>query len=412
MSHSIERHIRERGRKYRFPWRLCSRIELLVDGPSFFPAMLAEIGRARRSVWLEMYLVESGTIADRFIEVLLAATTRGVDVRLMLDDLGAYRLSTADRGRLRAGGVQLAFYNRLRYKKLLHNIFRDHRKLLVVDGAVAFVGGAGITDAFDPVADPGRRWRETMVRIEGPVVADWQALFADVWNLHQPEALHVQVPGIAARECADGMRGRVTATSGLVVQEIKRSLIRQIRGARRRVWISTAYFIPSRRTRRALRQAARQGIDVRLLLPGPYTDHPAVRHAGRRFYARLLHSGVRIFEYQTRFLHSKVVLCDDWVSLGSSNFDRWTVHWNLEANQEIRDARFAQEVAAMFEADFVRSVECEYEEMLRRPWYVRLWERWLAQVDLWLIRVQMLRAARRAHPPGAVRPVRQTETKS
>lgn len=394
------------GHKYRFPWRPGNRCELLIDGPQFFPAMLAEIARARHSVWLEIYLFESGLVADRFIAALTDAAKRGVDVRLVLDDLGAYRLATADRERLRSHGIGLVFYNRLRYKKLLRNIFRDHRKLLVIDGRVVFTGGAGITDDFDPPS-PQRRWRETMMRIEGPVVRDWQALFVDVWNEHRPETELLQLKPPDAAEYVDGMRGRVTATSGVVVQEIKRSLIRQIRSANRRVWISTAYFIPSRRMRRALRHAAHRGIDVRLLLPGPHTDHPAVRHAGRRFYARLLHSGVRIFEYQARFLHSKVMLCDDWVTLGSSNFDRWTVHWNLEANQEIDDVRFAQTVTAMLENDFAQSIECEYETMLRRPWYVQLRERWLARIDLWLMRLQML--ARGTHPPGAFRANKRTK---
>lgn len=384
--------------KYRFPWRKGNRFELLVDGAAFYPRMLEAIAAARHTVWLELYLCESGAVADRFIAAFLAAADRGVAVKLLLDDFGAYRLSAPDRARLAAGGVEVLFYNRLRYGKFLHNMFRDHRKLLVVDGMVAFVGGAGIADAFDPPGQPHLRWRETMVRIEGPVLIDWQALFADVWNHYAPTQLG---PSTVPAALANGVAGRVTATSGLPVQEIKRSLIRRIRGAHQRVWISTAYFIPARKLVRALRHAAHRGIDVRLLVPGPQTDHPAVRHAGRRFFAPLLRSGVRIFEYQPRFLHSKVILADHWVSIGSSNLDRWNLYWNLEANQEIQDLGFAAHTEAMLRRDFAESVECGLEALHRRPWHLRLRERLWGSVDLWLARLGRVRALRKAHPPAA-----------
>jgi phosphatidylserine/phosphatidylglycerophosphate/cardiolipin synthase-like enzyme len=164
-------------------------------------------------------------------------------------------------------------------------------------------------------------------------------------------------------------------------------LLNHIRSAERTVWLATAYFIPAWRIRRALRNAARRGVDVRLLLPGPHTDHPAIRHAGRRFYGRLLANGVRIFEYQPRFLHSKVFLCDHWVSIGSSNLDRWNLRWNLEANQEIDDSAFAGQVRAMFEADFRESIECRYAQWRKRPWSARARERLWGRVDLWLHRL-------------------------
>ncbi len=136
--------------------------------------------------------------------------------------------------------------------------------------------------------------------------------------------------------------------------------------------------------RRALRRAAQRGADVRLMLPGPRTDLPAVRHAGRRFYTGLLRHAVRVFEYQPRVLHMKVLLCDDWVSIGSSNVDRWNLRWNLEANQEIADRRFAAEVQAMFEADFRNCEEIDYREWRRRPWHRRFLERFWGWVDVWL----------------------------
>ena len=372
-----------RGRKkYLFPWRSGNHFELLVDGRRFFPRMLEAVEWARRQVLLEIYLFESGAVATRFIDAFVRAAARGVRVKLLLDDFGALGLDRADRERLARGGVDVLFYNPIRFRKHLHNMFRDHRKLLIVDGEVSFVSGAGIADEFDSPDHPERSWRETAVRIRGPVVADWQDLFLLVWNRNVPEPSSLPAP--APPSGADGMRGRVTVTKALAAQEIKRSLYSRVRHARNRAWISTAYFVPSRKVRRALRQAARRGVDVRLLLPGPYTDHPAVRHAGRRFYTRMLRAGVRIFEYQPRFLHAKTILCDDWVSLGSSNLDRWNLRWNLEANQEVDDAAFAEEVRVMFGEDFGNSIECRYDDWRRRPWHVRLRERIWGRVDMWL----------------------------
>lgn len=368
--------------KYQFPWRPGNDFELLRDGREYFPRMLDAIARARHDVLLEIYLFESGTVADRFITAFAQAAARGVAVRVLTDDFGAAGLARPDRERLRAAGVEVVFYNPLRYRKLLANAFRDHRKLLIVDGETAFVSGTGLTDEFDDPRHPDRSWRETAVRIAGPVLADWVALFERAWSQHARTA--PVLPVAPALKPADGMRGRVVPASSLAVQDLRRSLYRRVRNAEQRVWLATAYFVPSRKLLRAFRRAARQGADVRLLLPGPHTDHPAVRHAGRRFYARLLRHGVRIFEYQPRFLHTKTLICDQWVSIGSSNFDRWNLRWNLEANQEVDDQRFAEAVVVMFDADFRESVEIDSAHWRRRRWVSRLRERFWGRVDMWL----------------------------
>jgi phosphatidylserine/phosphatidylglycerophosphate/cardiolipin synthase-like enzyme len=375
---------------YRFPWRAGNRFELLVDGCQFYPQMIAAIAGARRYILLEIYLFESGMVADRFIAALTAAAAHGVAVKLLVDDFGGSGLSRRDRARLTASGVALMFYNPFHPGKWFRNFARDHRKLLQVDGTVAFVGGAGITDEFDPphAGTPG--WRETMIRIEGPALADWESLFSDVWNRHAAQPLDLPqavASSVVPAAGTQAMVGRVTISQGLARQEIQRSLIRQVRTARERVWIATAYFIPVRRVRRALRLAARRGVDVRLLLPGPHTDHPAVRLAGRRFYASLLRSGVRIFEYQPRVLHTKLNLCDDWASIGSSNLDRWNLRWNLEANQEVKDAAFASALQALFEDDFGACIEHRYHDWQRRPLHLRLREHLWGKVDCWLNRL-------------------------
>jgi cardiolipin synthase A/B len=158
-------------------------------------------------------------------------------------------------------------------------------------------------------------------------------------------------------------------------------VLRRIDRAHTRVWIMSAYFVPARRFRRALVRAARRGTDVRLLAPGARTDHPWVRHASRRFYGRMLRSGVRIFEYQPQMLHSKMIVCDDWVSVGSSNLDRWSLRWNLEANQEVEDPRFADAAAALFIKDTLASRRISRRYWRQRAWLDRLRERIAGSLD-------------------------------
>lgn len=381
--------------KYRFPWREGNRFELLVDGTTFFPRMLAAIDGARDYVLLEMYLFESGQIADRFIAALVRAAERGARVLLLLDDFGALRLHRRDRQRLSVPNIEIAFYNPLHYGELRRNLFRDHRKLVIVDGEIGFAGGTGITDSFGELVHPRTLWRETMVEIRGPVLADWQSLFTDVWNRYQPQPLDLLMNTPTA--IPDGQLGRVIHSGGVKVQEVKRTAVKWIRSSEHRVWIATAYFIPSWKIRRALRRAVRQGADVRLLLPGPHTDHPSVRHAGRRFYAGLLRNGVRIFEYQPRFLHQKVLLCDQRVSIGSSNLDRWNLRWNLEANQDIDDQDFAEAVQNMLEDDREHSEEILYNQWRYRPWHRHLLEWFFGRIDLFLENLGQTRSHRRHH---------------
>ena len=363
------------------PWRPGNAFTLLVDGGRYFPAMLEAIEAASETVLLEMYLVESGRVASHFIAALGRAAARGVDVRLLLDGFGCRQLGRRDRQRLKDAGVRLAIYNPLRYGQWRRNLFRDHRKLLVVDGRCAFVGGAGITDAFDPEAGGERYWHDAMLRVEGPVVADWLALFQANWR-HWSSA--PCPPPTAPAGAAGSARGRVVA-GGTGRDPVLGSLTAHIRGADRRVRLATAYFVPPMRLRRALRLAARTGADVRLLLPGPHTDHPWVRHIGRRFYGRLLANGVRIFEYQPRFLHLKAVVCDDWLSIGSANLDRWNHRWSLEANQEVADRAAADALAETLEADMAEATEITLAAWQRRGWRQRLIEWWWGRLVVRLL---------------------------
>ena len=378
--------------RFHFPWREGNRFDILADGSNFLPRMLDAINSARQTVLLEMYLIESGTVVDRFIAALLNAAERGVQAYLLLDDYGAIGLRQSDRDRLNHKNISIVYYNKLRSHSTLYNLYRifllhkehslnrNHRKLLLVDGETAFVGGTGLVDEFDPPDHPEMQWRETMVRIQGPVVADWQQLFTTSWNKSAAQAL--SLPAVAPVEHDNAQRGRITVNDIKPYSEVLLSLTRQIVHARQRVWFATAYFVPGWRIRRKLKRAAKSGVDVRLLLPGPITDHPGVRYISHRLYGRLMRNGVRIFEYQPRFFHAKSVLCDDWVAIGSSNFDRWNLRWNLEANQEINDETLARQVKEMFEQDFSNSVEYTYEQWYQTSLYKRLLQWFWKKVEL------------------------------
>jgi phosphatidylserine/phosphatidylglycerophosphate/cardiolipin synthase-like enzyme len=365
-----------------WPWRTGNSFELLDNGGEFFPAMLAAIDAARASVLLEMYLVHSGHIVTLFIDALLAAVRRGARVYVVLDAFGSFGLSRADRRRLVDGGVELRFFNPLELAKRLGNLLRDHRKLLATDGHTAFVGGTGLTDDFAPIGPRGP-WREVMVRIEGPVVGDWQRAFAGTWRRTGAE---LQLPPPPPRAPGPGAAGRLSLSEARQRSVLANGVLRRLDSSVERAWIMSAYFVPARRFRAALGRAARRGVDVCLLLPGARTDHPWVRYASRRLYARMLRSGVRIYEYQPQMLHGKAILCDDWVSVGSSNLDRWSLRWNLEANQEIADARFADTVAALFERDFAVSRLISLHRWQERAWLDRLRENIAGAIDRYIDR--------------------------
>ncbi|MDH5407630.1 MAG: phosphatidylserine/phosphatidylglycerophosphate/cardiolipin synthase family protein [Gammaproteobacteria bacterium] len=371
--------------KYQFDIQTGNNFELLIDGKQFFPTMLDAINGAKKTIMLEQYLMRSGKIAKRFIDALLKAKQREVDVFILLDDYGSSALEQADRDRLVNGGIKLWFYNPIRLKHLQRNFFRDHRKILIIDHSDVFVGGAGITDEFSSEFKGQQAWHDVMLKIQGLIVHDWVQLFHQTWQHCSNTSL--TIPESNTQRCSADMTGRILTTAPLHPQEINRALLRRLTRAKQRIWITTPYFVASQKIRRHLRHAARRGLDVRLLLPGPHNDHPWIGYAARRYYLRLLRYGVRIFEYQPRFTHAKIELCDDWTSLGSSNLDRWNQRWNLDANQAVYDKEFAQHITRYFKHDFAQSQEILFDDWKQRPWLTRVREHIAGQLMYLLERV-------------------------
>ncbi|WP_285373230.1 phosphatidylserine/phosphatidylglycerophosphate/cardiolipin synthase family protein [Pseudomonas sp. lyk4-TYG-107] len=375
-----------------FPWRDGNRFELLIDGPQFFPRMLVEIARAEEQVELELYLVEAGACAEAVVQALVQAAERGVRVRCLFDDYGSLAFTLHLRQRLTKAGVELRFYNRLNWRRWVGNFYRDHRKLLLVDQRLAVVGGTGVTDEFWTPGQGSSEWHEVMVEINGPLVLDWQVLFDRQWiaNRHRrawkPSA-HVGLPRLPkVPDMGEGM-GRVAYADARQHRDILQSLFRALNSGQKRIWMATPYFLPTWKIRRSLRKAAARGVDVRLLLTGPRTDHPSVRYAGHRYYPRLLKAGVQIFEYQPCFLHLKMVLVDEWVSIGSCNFDHWNLRFNLEANLEALDPSLTAAVVQSFEKDFGLSQQVSLEEWQRRPLWRRVKQRVWGWVDRLVVNI-------------------------
>ena len=363
-----------------FPWRSGNSVQFYIDGVQFYPAMLQAINDAKKFILMEMYLFESGEISDLFINAFIDATKRGVTVQIIADSYGALGLTVYDKEKIDNSGVELVFYNPLLFSKFKKNLFRTHRKYLIIDGQKVFVGGAGITDSF-----AGKNaWRETLIETQGKVVVDWQSMFTKNFKKWSK----TPVPSVCDLELfekqQDDVNARLAYTTGGSHLEIKKVLLNRINNSQQNVWLASAYFIPSRKIRKALKRAAQNGKDVRLLLPGPITDHPSVRYASRRYYAKLLKFGVKIFEYQGRFTHTKMVLIDDWFSIGSSNMDRWNFRWNLEANQENESVQAAKQAYDILSNDFNNSHEITHQMWHARSNFQRIKEWFWGKVDLWL----------------------------
>jgi cardiolipin synthase len=354
---------------------------VLVDGAEIFPAMLSAIARARRYVHLETYILRSDRMGRLFAGALLERARVGVEVRLMYDGFGAFPLSSAYLAELRQGGVQTLEFRpvggrRWTWRRWLR---RDHRKVLVVDGERGFIGGINIGDEYAPRAIGGKAWRDTHAKVEGPIVADLETLFRSTWHHaggapYRPfprEALEsVAVPGseLAAALASDD-RGR---RSG-----IRRHIMHAVQSAERTIYVANAYFLPDAGLQRALRAAARRGVDVRLLVPGA-SDVRTVQWAGEHTFARFLRAGVRIYQWFDSHMHAKTIAIDDaWSMIGSYNLDYVSLFWNMEVVVEVVGETTGRRLGLLHQKDLERAIELNQDGWRRRP----PWRRFLS----WLL---------------------------
>ncbi|HEY0591356.1 MAG TPA: cardiolipin synthase [Thermoanaerobaculia bacterium] len=347
-------------------------VEILKNGVGTFPTMLAAIRAARRSITMETYIYWDGEVARVFAEALAERCRAGVDVKLILDAVGSARMSRSLIDFLVKNGVQVLWYHPLRWYTLSRINHRTHRKLLIVDGSVGFTGGFGIADEWSGDADSPDHWRETNVRIEGPAVTQMQVAFMDNW-IKAGGLIPTGLDWFPKVEPAGSVPAQVIKSSPAEgVSTVKLFYGLALTSARQRVSISNAYFIPDADAVRALEGAARRGVEVRVIVPGRWSDVPIVRQASRMHYDRLLRRGVRVFEYQPTMMHAKTMIVDGlWTTIGSSNFDARSFRLNDEVNVGIYGRTVAAEMEAMFEDDLARSTEIRLGAWRRRSWFAR-----------------------------------------
>jgi cardiolipin synthase len=350
-------------------------VELLLNGDQIFPAKLEMIRAARRSVSYAEYFYAEGEPAAAIANALAERCRAGVAVKILFDGVGALSMEKEHRQTLEAAGCQVVTFRPIGRLTIRRTNNRNHRRILVVDGRIGITGGSGVSWKWRGDGRRAEHWRDTDVRVEGPVVAQLQAAFAENWREATGEVLGgaMWFPPVAES------RGRLAA------QAVRSSphggsygmaslFLLAVSGARRSIKITNPYFLPDEQLHDEILRAARRGVRVSLLVPG-VIDHALVREAGRGHFGPLLQAGVEIWEYQPALLHSKTMIVDGtWATVGSTNLDNRSFAMNDELNVAVYDPGFAAELERVFAADIASARRITYETWARRPLKSRLYE--------------------------------------
>lgn len=348
--------------------------QLLRDGVEAYPAMLEAIRGARRYIRLETYMFISDAVGELFGEALAEAAERGVHVKVLYDAVGSWTSRKDFFESLRQRGVDIRPFKPLAFGRgLRHLLRRDHRKILVVDGEVAFTGGVNISAHWAPLGQ-GANWRDDVLRMEGPVVRHLERRFLATWRMAFQDRFRAGRHSRSRRN-PGRPRGDVALAVLSSRRSIHRAYLHAIQRARRSVLVAAAYFVPDRKMVVALREAAARGVEVCLLLNGR-SDHPLLEHATRAFYEKLLAAGIRIFEWQRGVLHAKTAVVDGvWGTLGSFNLERLSLRFNHEANVVFSDRRLGRALEDAFRRDCWSCHEVDLEVFRRRPLWRKVLER-------------------------------------
>ena len=353
-----------------------NRATVLRNGDQIFPAMLAAIGSARRSISFETYIYWSGDIGREFAHALAERSRAGVKTHVLLDWVGSAKIDQDLLDEMEAAGVQIRKFHPPHWSNLGRMNNRTHRKLLVVDGQTAFTGGVGIAPQWTGQAQDPDHWRDTHFQVDGPVVAQMQAVFLDNWIkvtgdvLHGPDYFPALEP--AGRALAQMFSSSPSGGS----ESMQLMYLMAITAASRSIDLSASYFVPDDLTTNALVEAIKRGVKLRIVVPGEHIDSETVRSASRARWGPLLAAGAVIAEYQPTMFHCKVMIVDGLlVSVGSTNFDNRSFRLNDEATLNVIDADFAREQTAIFEADLSLARPITYAQWRKRPWRDRFAER-------------------------------------
>lgn len=347
---------------------------------AIYAARLEAIRRARRSIHFETFYMTPGRRADEFAAALVERSQAGVKVQMIVDSLGVRSLPQQYWNQLQSAGVNVRFFHKLSWKTLLKYNNRTHRKLLLIDGEIAFIGGMGVSDNWDGMAKEGDTapWLDFEVRFTGPIVATLEGIFMQHW---------LYVGGIATLS-AEVFNPSLSGGSPVIItpsdspsdtSPVSALIYTSIRAAKQRIWIASPYFLPDSNSRRALILAKKNGVDVRILTVGPHNDKKLVYYAVRERYRDLLLAGIEIYEHQPSMMHAKVLLVDDaFVSTGSANIDPRSLFHNDELHLSLVEPQLAQFVEDFFLRGFKSSDRIDKIQWKARP----LWQRFVGRSAL------------------------------
>ena len=341
-----------------------NRVQLYENGDQIFPPMLEAIRGSRQSVNLLTYIYWQGEIAHRFARELANACRRGVEVRVLLDAVGAAKMDDALIEEMRGAGCLVAHFRPPRWNELRRMNRRTHRKVMVVDGLRGFTGGVGIAEEWTGAAGDPQHWRDDHFLLEGPVVRYLQGSFAENWREATGEAL-AEAKFYPQLESAGAARAiPVLGDPGGTVSDIAFLYWIALQAARERVWISTPYYAPDPDLQMAIEETARRGVEVLLIVPNELNDSSLVRWTSRTHYRSLIEAGVRIFEYQPTMFHVKAVtIDDDWAVIGSANFDNRSFELNYEVMTAIEDPSLVDALRRSMSGDLRKSREIKLAEV-------------------------------------------------
>jgi cardiolipin synthase A/B len=333
---------------------------LLKNGDQIFPAMTKDIREAKRTVNLETYIFQPDEAGRQFADAMIAAAMKGVEVRLLIDAWGS-KLGELEQP-LKEAGVNVRVYRPLRLFSIYKVGKRTHRKILVIDGKIAYTGGLGIEKEWLGDARNSHEWRDTQVRVEGPVAAQMQSVFSEDWTYTTGEILtgdkfYPQIPAAGAMSAQ-----AIKASRGDASSMAKMAYFVAIKSAKKSIHIANAYFLPDTQVRNALVAAVKRGVNVEIMVPGRHIDLPMVRFASWTHYGKMLESGVQIYEYKHTMIHNKTMVIDGVYSVvGSINFDARSMNRNAEESIAIYDRAFAEKMEAMFQEDKKNCSEITYD---------------------------------------------------
>jgi cardiolipin synthase len=325
---------------------------VLTNGDQIFPSMLAAVNGAQRRISFETYIYNEGTIGKQFTDAFIAAAKRGIQVQLVIDAMGSNKIPKEWRDALLAAGVKVGEFGAPKWYSLEELNYRTHRKILTIDGQVAFTGGVGLDDQWMGNAEDPQHWRDTMVRFEGPVARLMEGAFQEnfVETLGPVTPIVDPPPQIPAEPLDAAMVLRSSPTGGS--NDLKRLYLLSIAAARRTLDICSPYFLTDESSRWALAEARRRGVRIRILVEGDLTDAKPVKYASRDAYQLLLDQGIEIYEYQPTMMHVKATIVDGvWSMVGSANFDNRSLELNDEMNVAVSDRSLAERLTQDFEKD-------------------------------------------------------------